>query len=900
MLAALVRGSLMFLALAADPPAAEEIARAAQQLGHEEFAQREAATELLWKAGAAAESALQEARRSTDPEIRARATALLEKLRLGIRPDMPADVVLLIDQFRFAVDPNQRRLAIRQLQAKGHWQAVFKLVRSETDPQQRKLLGSLVALEASKLVRPLVERGELAEAEEFLEQITASDVGLARFVAFLVETGRLDRYLTALQTRQAAQPATEDWSRLAVLLRAKGDLSGAIDAARKTPDLILRANLFAEAHQWAEAAAVAEQIHVGSPQRLEIAAFAATFYRLAGKSEDHERVMDVLLKAANVDKLKESPPAERPNDPFAPAQWNVGLGNAWIAAEALLVNGRIADALPILRKINPRYALAIYWRQHRHAEALEFVGVTAETTFDRTWFNALPAPPGDSNTQQEHRFVLAAQVARYLRMLGRQKQAEQIVTDSLQGLAAAQTDRGRRLTQLAALQRQLGRYDEALSDAAAAVAAGAVPAAVITFVLGQHGALAAAWYDEWLRADPQADRTQALAKAASLVTPQVPGGRLLPDWRQLVEAAQLEAGKLAPSEAAQRLMLVAQTYEIRGDREQARLAYAAAAGASPAAAVKAADYALENHEWQAAADLYKQAIVPASDDPLPEWLFGYALTQSGDREAGARQMHLASLAALAPEVRLKLATDLQARGLKDAALGQFQLVRQSAWSDSDLESNAAQLAGNLLRQTQPQTAADGSEHLLVHTLNRTFDFREVEVYLTLGQTVHKARAQAALAAGKSAALIAELAHCEAILPAEVNLVVELVPQLDRAKLTDQAERLFERGLAVHQQVLADFPESAMYLNNTAWLCARSQRQLDLALQLATKAVELSPDEASYQDTLAEVHFQRGDRPAAVAAAQRALALSQPRKLFVTRLKHFQEDELKSLDATEDE
>jgi Tfp pilus assembly protein PilF len=88
------------------------------------------------------------------------------------------------------------------------------------------------------------------------------------------------------------------------------------------------------------------------------------------------------------------------------------------------------------------------------------------------------------------------------------------------------------------------------------------------------------------------------------------------------------------------------------------------------------------------------------------------------------------------------------------------------------------------------------------------------------------------------------------------------------------------------------------LNNAAWLCARSQRKLDEALALATKATELAPTEASYQDTLAEVHFQRGDRAPAVAAAERAAERSPLSKLFAARLKHFQEDELKTLDGSE--
>src|SRR5439155_20766797 len=105
---------------------------------------------------------------------------------------------------------------------------------------------------------------------------------------------------------------------------------------------------------------------------------------------------------------------------------------------------------------------------------------------------------------------------------------------------------------------------------------------------------------------------------------------------------------------------------------------------------------------------------------------------------------------------------------------------------------------------------------------------------------------------------------------------------------------------VHRQVLDEFPSSATYCNNAAWLAARAQRKLDEALTLAEKAVALAPDEPSYHDTLAEAHFQLGDRAAAIAAAQKALDLSPQNTFFATRLKHFQDDELKTLDRLDAE
>src|SRR5262245_53683333 len=103
--------SISLLAAAA-PPTEQEIAQAIEELGAPEFETRQAASALLWRAGNAAEMALQRAAESTDAEVRTRAGELVIKLRLGIRPDTPADVIGLIEQFRHGQSTEQRQEAL--------------------------------------------------------------------------------------------------------------------------------------------------------------------------------------------------------------------------------------------------------------------------------------------------------------------------------------------------------------------------------------------------------------------------------------------------------------------------------------------------------------------------------------------------------------------------------------------------------------------------------------------------------------------------------------------------------------------------------------------------------------------------------------------------------------------
>jgi hypothetical protein len=76
-------------------------------------------------------------------------------------------------------------------------------------------------------------------------------------------------------------------------------------------------------------------------------------------------------------------------------------------------------------------------------------------------------------------------------------------------------------------------------------------------------------------------------------------------------------------------------------------------------------------------------------------------------------------------------------------------------------------------------------------------------------------------------------------------------------------------------------------NDLAWLCARCRRHLDQGLTHAQTAVALAPTSAPYLDTLAEVHFPRGDQAKAIELMQRCLELVPGRDFYRGQLKRFQ-------------
>lgn len=890
----LVAAGLAAAELAVAQPTNEQIANAIENLSAREFDTRNAATELLWQAGEAAEAALEQAAKSDDPEVRTRAASVLKKLRLGIRPDTPADVLLLIDQFRYAESPEQRRLALNELQAKERWQTVLALIRGEQNPQERRNLATAIAGQTGKIVGALVEKGNYSHAEEVLELVASTETGLPQLTAFLLLTDRIGQQVAVARQRANEQSTSEVWARLAYLLRAQGDLPGAIEAAANIDDLVLGINLLAEAGRWSEAAPLAEKFYQRHASRLEGLAFATTFYRLSNQVADHSRTLDALRKAANMERLNELTATDRPADPFGPST-NLAMSQFVTVAKTLFVNERIDEALAIMRKINPLVAYNVYVQQHRHREALEFVHVTPDKVLDRAWLDALPAPPQVLSTNVDPRIVLAAQVARHLRELGRTEQVEQIWR-ILRDSKSLGVIRGSWPLVLTLFATQLGRQDDADRLGAEALREGIAPTNVFAVLARQEGPLAAAWYDRLTAADPQIDRAKAIRTAISLVAANSRRGGPPENWRTIVTQAHEAVQNLGAKEKAERLVLFGQTCKIRGDSELAKAMFAEAAQLFPANSIHLGDICAAEGDWQGAAKHYAATVRANPADSSARYHLADALAKNGDEDGAIKERLQANLLVLAPESRLGLAASLASAGQKPDAAKQYELVCRTALPDSPIATNASREIGKLIDANEPRRAALYWEQILLHALNTTAPFTEAEGFPLLAtQVIHKARAQAAIAEGNAATVGAELSSCEKILPADVRLTVELIPELRRAGMTEQADGLFERALVLHRQVIQEHPMSATYLNNAAWICGRGQRGLDEGLEFALKAVELMPHEAAYQDTLAEIYFQRGEREQAVAAATKCLEIAPANKMFATRLAHFRNDELKTLD-----
>jgi len=165
---------------------------------------------------------------------------------------------------------------------------------------------------------------------------------------------------------------------------------------------------------------------------------------------------------------------------------------------------------------------------------------------------------------------------------------------------------------------------------------------------------------------------------------------------------------------------------------------------------------------------------------------------------------------------------------------------------------------------------------------------EVEQYAQVVHLIHKHKALGLLAKDRTDEALREIELARLARPGDVGLVERVLPQLVKAGRRQAAEKLISDVARAYEEVLDSFPNSARHHNDLAWLLACCDRRLDDALAHATRAVELKPDSSGYLDTLAEVHFRRGERARAIDLAKHNLEGEPKNQHFQVQLRRFEE------------
>src|SRR5205823_3813019 len=121
-------------------------------------------------------------------------------------------------------------------------------------------------------------------------------------------------------------------------------------------------------------------------------------------------------------------------------------------------------------------------------------------------------------------------------------------------------------------------------------------------------------------------------------------------------------------------------------------------------------------------------------------------------------------------------------------------------------------------------------------------------------------------------------------PGDIEVPILLTAGLEKEGKKKDAERIYAKVYGVMAKFCEDYPGSSWGHNTLGWLCAICRRDLDAGLKHAQKACDLSPDNAGYLDTLAELHFQKGDKDKALELTKKCIELEPKRGYFQKQLK----------------
>lgn len=775
---------------------------------------------------------------------------------------------------RLVSDPDLRR---RWIEA-GKLAELEKLIELLPDEAYRVQHRQNLFYTPAGVLGHLLRHEQFGEVETLLEKHNG-DRAMSWVVSYRASRGQLDSEIKRLRQKDVKTRSDYETRLLSYLLRASGDLVGATEIAESIGDARLLRPLLVERRKWSEAAVLQAESPLPPPvdvaqgmqqdentQRVEQLGMLASCYRLAGDEARFESTVAELVAFA------------------AANQANSQL--VWDAAQALLLNDRVDEGLRLVRGSRPLVAFKLFAHRNDYQAAFETVGCGEHFVANRDWYDALPF--GKASADVQKRFEFAIEVARLLRLVGREEAAgsvfsyleELIESTPIQGVSPARNQLWQWYS--GGLYR-IGSKERAWNAASKVIDQRvSYPPAVLSDVFGTRAAEARVWWSV-LHLQNSVEKSELrLQRIDDVMNPtSVEAVNSFPDLARQA----MDFGASGPqSEWFWRGL--AGTCTAFGQQELAIECFEHVDEMTFDGTVAYADLLLSSERWADAANAYHEAWSQDYDQLGLLFLAGVAKQRAGEVAEGEMWQRLAELHAVTPRARYQLALALTQRGLNDAANGQWQiLLRTAPFESLELNDAARQLAMNAYGH-EPELAAPLWQHYLLGDVRPAFWFLNDVSYLSVPALLHKTRALDAIKRNDFKAAEAAVQLALALSPGDTNIAEEVVPLLDAAEQRELADRVISHVVRHYEKLCEVHPKSALLHNNLAWATARCHRRLDEALLHAEKAVELEPISAGYIDTLAEVHFHLGDRDEAIRLSERSVALRPTATTLQAQLARF--------------
>jgi hypothetical protein len=814
----------------------KRIDKAIADLGADQWKTREEAEETLRSIGLPAMPALRQALSSPDAEVAHRARRCLDSIKFGLASDTPSDIVALVDSFRSGNIPKDT--LISSLLGKGQPGVKVLLAIWTAEPEDRQFARA-IATAAGKILPVILEQDQLDRADDLLAEMARSDSASnesgRHYAAWSALRGTTTQAIGKLQIWTLVEDhrgeAKAAWRVLAYLHRANGDLAKAQDAARNSGDAeLLKAILF-ERSDWKSLVPLklAEPElapSVGASAQIERLGYTATWHRLAGDAAAFGQDCDNIHKFVG----------ENPQQAF-------------FGVEAMLVNERPEDALALMAGADN--------------SALAFEFLAGQMDYARAFALLDKAPPDKSDNMN---LYLAA--ARLQAHMGSADEAARTLK-GLEGVAGDNPDLNSRLQ--AARKELFPSKAERIEFRYRGLFP--APLRVPLDLLGPVNDENLDTLDALLGGRASDSQIQQMLNTLRASSPAEKPARYP------AAIAILRANK-----QSDQALTIAKTYAEMGVQDAARAKFLGDFY------LQVGQYALAAEHYRARFDAAGRTLGPALGSCVDRYLLGLALSKSGQAQEGEKLMQQAWLVTWQEDsLRNDLLDEFRRRGLREPYRRLLEIQQRCCQFRSyPWQVATMRMADELAQEGKFFEAAAAREHLRLGWLDLNVFAGSVDRYLGVAGKLHADRARGHLAQKQFAQALEEARLCQKLNPSDIDVIIDAARALDRAGQKDQAQALMEKTRDITAAAIERFPGSAELRNRQAWLLVRCRRQLDLALEQASKAAELEKDNPAVLDTLAEVHFQRGQQAKAVELGQRCVELAGQEQYYRRQLDRFRQ------------
>ncbi|MGL4398654.1 MAG: hypothetical protein ACRCXD_02190 [Luteolibacter sp.] len=838
-----------------------------QDLADNKFRVRENASQEIWKVGEPALEALQAAAAGDDPEKAYRANELIRKIQLHITPETDPAVIALVERYAKAT-ANEKPGLFDQMHKRRAWRQMLKLYASETSPDLRSRLERLIEGVAVVAARERIVAGDPAGAREFLEMAPADAAGLLALADFHRSQGSLEAELERAKTLDGRQ--ADAWQ--LALHRATGNLEAARDSATKAGEPTIAAAMAALLGDPLPWLRINESD--GDGGGIHRPYTEAAIKRWLGK-ELRAADLEPLVRSANSKNREER---------------QRGVNSLFLLGETALAEKGYAA-------LSRTSAFSYYEALERIPDALKMLGLDAENPDYTKWVADYFKRMSVKGAGNDEDVALDTQelilLGSFLERRGLHDRCAEAFLSPMATLSEKDPDSfmdllGQLFGGYRTTDREPIRVSEVAKQAAIAWAGDSAERweEIINTAFGEQEEVVQLW--DWLSdLDPGIGRVERFEAMLALSgfgrDPELLRKKWLKRAWQAVERAPDEhrvrllekIGFILDQnpDVINNLKLWDQMPEHRrmdGDWRTHILDLSAAG------------------LWADAASFFQKQIDKISASRLDPQPSLHACLAACFRNAGQiaeadAQDQIVETLALGHDA-IEIANGYAyGSDYRRAADWWARATRQNAPESKDFRVALQLYGATLLEQGKWQEAASLSElHAQAAAavdLNNTspIDGLRLRLQSDLG------RALALLPKDRSKA-IAILAKSHASLPSDGSLADDFFPAVRKSGLIKEHDEWFKITWDFMSAVLREFPNSDNTCNTAAWLASRACRNLDPAEKLLQHALALNPEQPPYLDTMAEIHFAKGNRAKAIEWSSDAINF-MPLDIMLRRQHH---------------